>query len=107
MQSFKRLNTLTGWLVFAVALFTYAMTVERTASFWDCGEFIACSFKLQVPHPPGAPFFLLLGRIFSMLSLGDLTSVAYWVNMASVLASAFTIAVPVLDHYHAGAETPG
>jgi len=92
MQSFKRLNTLTGWLLFAVALFTYASTVERTASFWDCGEFIACSFKLQVPHPPGAPFFLLLGRIFSMLSFGDVLSVAYWVNMASVLASAFTIA---------------
>ena len=92
MQSFKRLNTLTGWFVFAVALITYAVTVERTASFWDCGEFIACSFKLQVPHPPGAPFFLLLGRLFSMMSFGNLTSVAYWVNMASVLASAFTIA---------------
>ncbi|GAB4024313.1 glycosyltransferase family 117 protein [Spirosoma gilvum] len=92
MQSFKRLNTLTGWFVFVVALVTYAMTVERTASFWDCGEFIACSFKLQVPHPPGAPFFLLLGRLFSMLSFGNLTNVAYWVNMASVLASAFTIA---------------
>ncbi|GAB3556210.1 glycosyltransferase family 117 protein [Spirosoma fluminis] len=91
MQSFRRLNTITGWVTFVVALFTYAMTVERTASFWDCGEFIACSFKLQVPHPPGAPFFLLLGRLFSMLSFGDLTSVAYWVNMASVLASAFTI----------------
>ena len=92
MQSFKRLNTLMGWLVFGIALITYAMTVERTASFWDCGEFIACSFKLQVPHPPGAPFFLLLGRLFSMLSFGDLTNVAYWVNMSSVLASAFTIA---------------
>lgn len=92
MTSFKRLNALTGWFVFAVALFTYASTVERTASFWDCGEFIACSFKLQVPHPPGAPFFLLLGRLFSMLSLGDLTNVAFWVNMVSVLSSAFTIA---------------
>ncbi len=92
MQPFKRLNTLTGWLVFAVALFTYASTVERTASFWDCGEFIACSFKLQVPHPPGAPFFLLLGRIFSMFSFGNLTNVAYWVNMASALSSALTIA---------------
>ena len=91
MPSFKRLNVLVGWAVFAVALFTYASTVERTASFWDCGEFIACSFKLQVPHPPGAPFFLLLGRLFSMLALGDVTTVAYWVNMASVLASAFTI----------------
>ncbi len=92
MQSFKRLNTLLGWAVFVVALITFSMTVERTASFWDCGEFIACSFKLQVPHPPGAPFFLLVGRLFSMMSFGDLTSVAYWVNMASVLASAFTIA---------------
>jgi hypothetical protein len=91
MLSFNRLNRLTGWLVFAVALATYALTVERTASFWDCGEFIASSFKLQVPHPPGAPLFLLLGRIFSMLSLGDLTRVAYWINMGSVLASAFTI----------------
>ncbi|MBC8154164.1 MAG: DUF2723 domain-containing protein, partial [Bacteroidetes bacterium] len=88
---FTRLNTLAGWAVFAVALITYTMTVERTASFWDCGEFIACSFKLQVPHPPGAPFFLLLGRLFSMFALGDLTRVAYWVNMVSVLASAFTI----------------
>ena len=92
MQSFRRLNTLLGWAVFAVALFTYTSTVEPTASFWDCGEFIASSFKLQVPHPPGAPFFLLLGRLFSMLSFGDLTNVAFWVNMASVLASAFTIA---------------
>lgn len=91
MQSYKRLNTLTGWAVFAVALLTYALTVERTASFWDCGEFIACSFKLQVPHPPGAPFFLLLGRIFSLLALGDVTKVAFWVNMVSVMSSAFTI----------------
>lgn len=91
MVPFNRLNTLIGWLVFATALITYALTVERTASFWDCGEFIAASFKLQVPHPPGAPFFLLLGRIFSLLSLGDLTKVAYWINMVSVLASAFTI----------------
>ena len=91
MLSFRRLNTLAGWFTFAVALATYAATVERTASFWDCGEFIACSFKLQVPHPPGAPFFLLLGRLFSFLSFGDVTKVAYWVNMVSVLSSAFTI----------------
>ncbi|RYF58582.1 MAG: DUF2723 domain-containing protein, partial [Cytophagaceae bacterium] len=91
MIPFNRLNTILGWLAFATALVTYTLTVERTASFWDCGEFIAASFRLQVPHPPGAPFFLLLGRIFSMLSLGDLTRVAYWINMTSVLASAFTI----------------
>ncbi|NEU70228.1 DUF2723 domain-containing protein [Spirosoma agri] len=91
MTSFKLLNRLVGWLVFIIALVTYSMTVERTASFWDCGEFIASSFKLQIPHPPGAPFFLLIGRLLSMLSLGDLTRVAYWVNMGSVVASAFTI----------------
>lgn len=91
MKNFQRLNNLTGWAVFAVALVTYAATVERTASFWDCGEFIAVAYKLMVPHPPGAPFFLLIGRMFSFLALGDVTRVAYWINMASVLASAFTI----------------
>ncbi|WP_128544296.1 glycosyltransferase family 117 protein [Larkinella soli] len=91
MSSFRRLNTYAGWLVFAVALVTYTLTVERTASFWDCGEFIACAYKLQVPHPPGAPFFLLVGRIFSLLAFGNVTQVAYWVNMMSVLSSAFTI----------------
>ncbi len=91
MIRFSRYNNLTGWILFGIAFFTYLATVERTASFWDCGEFIACAFKLQVPHPPGAPFFLLLGRLFSMLALGDLEQVAYWVNMLSVVASAFTI----------------
>ncbi|WP_159470793.1 DUF2723 domain-containing protein [Dyadobacter sp. 3J3] len=91
MTRFNRSNNLTGWIVFAIAFLTYALTVERTASFWDCGEFIACAFKLQVPHPPGAPFFLLIGRIFSMFAFGDLSNVAYWVNMVSVLSSAFTI----------------
>ncbi len=80
-----------GWAVFGVALVTYLLTVERTASFWDCGEFIACSYKLQVPHPPGAPLFLLIGRMFSMLALGDVTKVAYWINLVSVTTSAFTI----------------
>ncbi|PQA59194.1 glycosyltransferase family 117 protein [Siphonobacter curvatus] len=91
MKNFQRINNLLGWSVFAIALFTYAMTVEETASFWDCGEFIACAFKLQVPHPPGAPIFLLIGRMFSLLAGSDVTRVAYWVNMMSVLASAFTI----------------
>lgn len=91
MKNFQRLNNLLGWSVFAIALFTYASTVEQTASFWDCGEFIACSFKLQVPHPPGAPIFLLLGRIFALFAGSDLTRVAFWINMMSVMASAFTI----------------
>ncbi|PWJ59234.1 uncharacterized protein DUF2723 [Dyadobacter jejuensis] len=91
MTRFNRSNNLAGWIVFAISFVTYALTVERTASFWDCGEFIACAFKLQVPHPPGAPFFLLIGRMFSLLAFGDLTNVAYWINMVSVLSSAFTI----------------
>lgn len=64
--------------------------MEPTASYWDCGEFIAVSYKLEVPHPPGAPLFLLLGRMFSFLSFGDVTKVAYWINFSSVLAGAFT-----------------
>ena len=90
-MDFKKINNLTGWSVFAISLVTYILTLEETGSYWDCGEFIAVSFKLMVPHPPGAPFFLLLGRMFSFLALGDVTQVAYWVNMLSALSSAFTI----------------
>ena len=91
MRTFRQLNNLAGWGVFVIALLTYALTVEPTASFWDCGEFIACAYKLQVPHPAGAPLFLLIGRIFSFLAFGDVTRVAFWINMVSVLSSAFTI----------------
>ena len=90
-MNFKLLNRIGGWFAFVVALVTYTLTVEPTASFWDCGEFIACAFKLQVPHPAGAPFFLLLGRIASLFAFGDVTKVALMVNMISVIASAFTI----------------
>ncbi len=90
-MNFQKSNNIAGWLVFAVALITYWLTMEETASYWDCGEFIAVSYKLQVPHPPGAPLFLLMGRIFSFLAMGDVTKVAYWINFMSVLASAFTI----------------
>jgi len=90
-MNFSKLNTLIGWLVFLVAFVTYTATVEQTASFWDCGEFIAVSYKLEVPHPPGAPFFLLVGRMFSFLALGDTQQVAFAINMLSVTASAFTI----------------
>ena len=90
-MTFKKINNLTGWTAFAVALVTYVLTLEETGSYWDCGEFIAVSFKLMVPHPPGAPFFLMLGRMFSFLAMGDVTRVAYWINMLSALSSAFTI----------------
>ena len=88
MQNFQRVNNLVGWLVFIIAAATYILTMEPVASFWDCGEFIAASYKLQVPHPPGAPLFLLVGRLFSFLALGDVTRVAYYVNMVSALSSA-------------------
>jgi MFS family permease len=90
-MNFRNLNNITGWIVFLISLVTYTLTVEETASFWDVGEFTAVSYKLMVPHPPGAPVFLLLGRMASFLSMGDTTQVAYWINMISVVASAFTI----------------
>lgn len=92
MRYFQKMNLLAGWVVFAVAMLVYWLTLEPTASFWDCGEFIACSYKLQVPHPPGAPFFLLFNRLFSFLAAGDVYKVAYFINLSSALASAFTIA---------------
>ena len=77
--------------MFAISFIVYAITVEDTASFWDCGEFIAVSYKLEVPHPPGAPFYLLLGRIFSFLALGNVEKISLAINFLSVITSAFTI----------------
>ncbi|RYU77948.1 glycosyltransferase family 117 protein, partial [Hymenobacter persicinus] len=91
MRSYKSLNNLVGWLVFALATLTYLLTLEPTASFWDCGEFIACSYKLLVPHPPGAPTFLLLGRLFSLFAFGDVTKVSVLINTLSALSSSFTV----------------
>ena len=91
MNNFERNNNILGWLVFVIATVVFWITVEPTASFWDCGEFIAVSYKLEVPHPPGAPFFLLVGRMFSFLALGNVEEVAYWINIVSVLSSGFTI----------------
>ena len=79
-----------GWLVFAIAAATYLLTMEPTASFWDCGEFIVSAHKLDVGHPPGAPFFMLLGHFFSLFA-SDASHVAMCVNALSALASAFTI----------------
>jgi len=90
-MKFQSINNIGGWFAFAVALVTYWLTFEETASYWDCGEFIAVAYKLEVSHPPGAPLFMLLGRMFSFLAFGDVTKVAYWINSLSVLSSAFTI----------------
>jgi hypothetical protein len=90
-MNFQKTNNLVGWVAFAIALITYWFTFEETASYWDCGEFIAVAYKLEVSHPPGAPLQMLLGRMFSFLAFGDVTKVAYWVNFLSVVGSAFTI----------------
>ncbi|MDR3351307.1 MAG: DUF2723 domain-containing protein [Prevotellaceae bacterium] len=89
MNNFKRLNNLTGWAVFAVAAVTYLLTLEPTTSFWDCGEFIASSYKLEVGHPPGNPLFQLLGRLFGMFAGKE--HAAVMINAMSALSSAFTI----------------
>lgn len=78
-----------GFFVFMLTAIVYFMTVQPSVSFWDCGEFIASSNLLQVPHPPGTPFFLILGRIFSMIPFAD--NIAYRVNAISVISSAFTV----------------
>ncbi len=88
-MTYDRINHLVGWSVFGISLLVYLLTVAPTASFWDCGEFIACANELQVTHPPGAPLFMLMGRIMAMLAF-DPSSVAYMVNLLSVLAGAFT-----------------
>ena len=89
-KQFKLWNVIVGWLVFAVAAATYLLTIEPTASFWDCGEFISSADKLDVGHPPGAPFFMLMGHFFSLFA-SDASHVAMCVNALSALASAFTI----------------
>ena len=90
MKQFKLVNNLMGWLVFAIAAFTYCSTVEPTASFWDCPEFITTAYKLEVGHPPGAPFFMLTGNFFSQFA-SDPSQVALCVNIMSALLSAFCI----------------
>ena len=90
MKHFKLFNNILGWVSFAIAAATYLLTMEPTASFWDCGEFISTAFKLDVGHPPGNPFFMLTGRFFSLFA-SDTTKVAIMVNTMSALCSAFTI----------------
>ena len=90
MKRFKLLNNIFGWVAFAIAAVTYLLTIEPTASFWDCGEFISTAYKLDVGHPPGAPFFMLTGHFFTLFASGP-SQVAIMVNSMSALLSAFTI----------------
>ena len=90
MKKYRLINNVLGWIVFAIASAVYLMTIEPTASFWDCGEFIASAYKLEVGHPPGAPFFMLTANLFTQLA-SDPSGVAKMVNCMSALFSGLTI----------------
>ena len=90
MKQYKTVNNLMGWFTFLIAAVVYCMTIEPTASFWDCPEFITTGYKLEVGHPPGAPFFMLVANLFSQFA-ADATQVAKMVNYMSALMSAACI----------------
>ena len=91
MTFFKRWNNIVGWTVFAIAAAVYLMTMEPVSSLWDCSEFIATSYKLEVGHPPGAPLFMMLARLATLFAFGDPDLVGMAVNAMNSLASAFCI----------------
>jgi hypothetical protein len=88
---FTRINNLIGWVVFLIAATVYILTAEAGGSLWDCGEFVSSCFKVQIPHPPGAPLFVIIGRVFIVLFGDNPLTAAKAVNIMSALASAFTI----------------
>jgi hypothetical protein len=91
MKRYIFYNNITGWLIFAIAAAVYLQTIESTASFWDCSERIVAAYKLEVPHPPGAPFFMLMGNFFTTFAGKNLEMVSVMVNSMSALVAAFTI----------------
>ncbi len=90
-MNFRKVNNITGWVVFFVAALTYIITAEKTGSLWDTGEFIACAYKLQMPHPPGAPLFVLFGRFFIILFGDNGSTAAMAVNIMNALVSGLTV----------------
>ena len=90
MKQFKLVDNCLGWLAFVIAAFVYCSTIEPTASFWDCPEFISTGYKLEIGHPPGAPFFMLTANLFTQF-VNDPSKVALMVNIMSALLSAATI----------------
>ena len=88
-MSYKKINLYLGWFVFLIATIVYFITIEDTVSLWDCGEYITAAYKLEVGHPPGAPLFMVLGRLFSFFA--DPENVAVWINRLSALSSSLTI----------------
>lgn len=90
-MDYNRINNILGWTGFAIATTVYILTLEPTTSFWDCGEFIAAAYKMQIVHQPGAPLFLMLQNIFSNLAFARPEFIAYWMNVGSAVSSGFTI----------------
>lgn len=88
-MDYKKINTYLGWLIFIIATTVYFMTLEDSVSLWDCGEYVTAAYKLEVGHPPGAPLFMVLGRLASFFA--DPESVAIWINRLSALSSSATI----------------
>jgi MFS family permease len=91
MKRYNLINTIAGWVIFSIAAVVYLSTIEPPESFWDCGEFISSSYKLEVGHPPGAPFFMIVARFFTLFAGNNPENVAKMVNSMSALASAATI----------------
>jgi len=90
-MNYSKINNIVGWFCFFIATLTYILTLEPSVSFWDCGEFIASALKMQVVHQPGAPLFLMIQRFFAIFAMGDVTKVAYFMNVGSAIASGATI----------------
>lgn len=90
-MNYNKLNNLLGWFCAIVATLVYVLTAERTTSWWDCGEFIASAYKMQIVHQPGAPLFLMVQNVFSNLAMGDKTQIAFWMNIGSAVSSGLTI----------------
>lgn len=90
-MNYNKINNLFGWICAIIATLVYILTAEKTTSWWDCGEFIASAYKMQIVHQPGAPLFLMIQNIFSNLAFGDVTQIAFWMNIGSAVCSGLTI----------------
>ena len=90
-MNFNKVNNIVGWVVCVVACAVFVLTMEPTGSFWDCGEFVSSCYKLQIPHPPGAPLFVMIGRFFIILFGDSPHTAARGVNFMSAIASGFSI----------------
>ncbi len=90
-MNYNKINNLLGWFCAILATLVYVVTAEKTTSWWDCGEFIASAYKMQIVHQPGAPLFLMIQNVFSNLAMGDVTQIAFWMNIGSAVCSGLTI----------------